>query len=227
MKSKTIAADVTTAFKKNLLPAICLQTLAITLGLLYYFIPAIETALTSLATFKTSLGITYAIGSTSLFGGIFPFTYLFLTKQIKAKAGQQFMFYVAIWAMIGAIVDVFYGFQNLWFGPEASPQIIIKKMMVDQFIFSAFLTCPIITVAYLWKDQLFDLRKTQRLVNRQLFTRIIPTTVITNWLVWIPAVCVIYAMPAPLQIPFFNLVLCFFVLLLAVLNRPRLDNPAG
>jgi hypothetical protein len=40
-------------------------------------------------------------------------------------------------------------------------------------------------------------------------------------LIWIPAVSIIYSMPNELQIPLFNLVLCFWVLLLNVLNKPR------
>jgi hypothetical protein len=56
-------------------------------------------------------------------------------------------------------------------------------------------------------------------MDRKFFCVKIPTVVLSNWLVWIPAVSVVYAMPAELQIPLFNLVLCFWVLLLAVLNK--------
>jgi hypothetical protein len=37
--------------------------------------------------------------------------------------------------------------------------------------------------------------------------------------VWIPAVIMIYALPLGLQQPLFNLVVCFFSLLLLFLNR--------
>ena len=55
-------------------------------------------------------------------------------------------------------------------------------------------------------------------LDKRLFLLYLPTTIITNWLVWIPSVLLIYLMPPMLQIPLFNLVLCFFVLVLAILN---------
>ena len=36
--------------------------------------------------------------------------------------------------------------------------------------------------------------------------------VVLNWMVWLPAVVVIYCLPVPLQLPIQNLVLCLFCL---------------
>jgi hypothetical protein len=41
----------------------------------------------------------------------------------------------------------------------------------------------------------------------------------STWAVWIPAVTIIYCLPAPLQIPLFNLVLCFWVLVLSFISK--------
>jgi hypothetical protein len=38
------------------------------------------------------------------------------------------------------------------------------------------------------------------------------------WVVWIPATSIIYSLPLPLQIPLFNLVLCFYVLTVSALT---------
>jgi len=35
------------------------------------------------------------------------------------------------------------------------------------------------------------------------------------WLIWIPVVSCVYALPSPLQMPLFNLVLCFWSMLFA------------
>ena len=45
------------------------------------------------------------------------------------------------------------------------------------------------------------------------------TIQISAWIVWVPAVLIIYSLPANLQIPLFNLVLCFFSLVLAFVSR--------
>jgi hypothetical protein len=47
---------------------------------------------------------------------------------------------------------------------------------------------------------------------------------IANFAVWVPAVAIIYALPTALQLPLQNLVLLFFTLLLAHLNR-RQSHP--
>ena len=46
-----------------------------------------------------------------------------------------------------------------------------------------------------------------------------PKALIGLWGVWVPAVTIIYSLPASLQIPLFNVVLCFYALLFSTLNR--------
>jgi hypothetical protein len=65
----------------------------------------------------------------------------------------------------------------------------------------------------------WSISEAKQAMDRKFFSVKIPTVILSNWLVWTPAVCVVYAMPNELQIPLFNLVLCFWVLLLAVLNK--------
>jgi hypothetical protein len=40
------------------------------------------------------------------------------------------------------------------------------------------------------------------------------TVLFSTWVVWIPAVSIVYSLPSALQLPIFNLVLCFWCLLL-------------
>jgi len=39
---------------------------------------------------------------------------------------------------------------------------------------------------------------------------------VSIWAVWLPAVVIIYSFPSPLQLPLFNIVLCFWCLLLSL-----------
>jgi hypothetical protein len=96
---------------------------------------------------------------------------------------------------------------------------LATKVAVDQFIYSACWAAPTITLNYLWMEAQFNLRAWWRALSVQYLIQKLSTVIVSNWLVWIPAVSIIYAMPAELQIPLFNLVLCFWVLLLAVLNK--------
>ncbi|MCM2680779.1 hypothetical protein [Echinimonas agarilytica] len=207
------------AFRHNLKPALALQSLAIVLVLSYYFVPSTQPAFNFFADLKSTYGIRYAIISTAIFGGLLPFIYLLWTGQIKRQPVGQLIFYVVLWAWQGACVDVLYTYQGIWFGHATDIATLATKVAVDQFIFSAFYAAPFLTLMMLWKEQGFNAVKWKASLNRSLFMLKLPANIASNWLVWIPAVTAIYSMPAPLQVPLFNLVLCFYVLLLAVLNR--------
>jgi hypothetical protein len=42
---------------------------------------------------------------------------------------------------------------------------------------------------------------------------------VTNWLVWIPTLALVYSLPPALQFPLFAVVMCFFILIITLLAR--------
>lgn len=217
-----LVSNIKSAISANLLPGLCLQLFALTIGLSYFYWPASQTTFQFFAVLKADYGILYAMVSTSIFGGLLPFLYIFISGKVRFLPLQQLLFYVLIWAAIGGLINGFYAFQVVLFGEGTDWLTILKKTAFDQFVFSVFITAPIITLAFLWKDQRFNWRKTKMQFDDLIKVQI-PTTVVTTWIIWIPAVSLIYMMPTNLQIPLFNLVLCFFVLILAILNVD--ENP--
>ncbi len=207
------------ALRHNLLPGVILQTIAVALVLAYFGWPAAQPVFLFFTGLKMHYGLFYSLVATSIFGGIIPFFLLRMTGQIHGQAGKEFIFYTVFWALKGVEVDLFYTLQNHLFGSGHDLRTIACKTLVDQFLYVAFWAAPCLTLVFLWKEQGFSLSKTRRKLNREFFILQIPTVVISNWLIWIPAVSMIYLMPPSLQIPMFNLVLCFFVLLLAFLSR--------
>lgn len=214
-----LRANVLAAFRENLAPAFFLQLLALLIALCYFFVPLTRPLFNFLAALKESAGPWYAIFSTSLFGGLIPFSFLALTGKIRKRVLAQGIFYILLWGFMGLVIDAFYTQQAIWFGADNDLATVTKKVAFDQLVFSTFVSCPFLTGMYLWKDNDFSGALTRSLLNREFFALQIPTTIAINWLVWTPAVSVIYALPSSLQVPLFNIVLCFFVLLLAVLKR--------
>jgi hypothetical protein len=210
-------SNIKSAIGANLLPGLCLQLFALAIGLSYFYWPASQQTFQFFADLKAEYGGLYAVISTSIFGGLLPFIYMFLSGKVRFLPFQQLLFYLLIWALLGWVINAFYGFQVLLFGEGTDWLTIVKKTAFDQFVFSVFVTAPIIALAFLWKDQQFNWQKTKILFDDLIKVQI-PTTVVTTWIIWIPAVSLIYMMPTNLQIPLFNLVLCFFVLILAILN---------
>ena len=64
-------------------------------------------------------------------------------------------------------------------------------------------------------------------LERNAFLAPVPVTLMSTWAVWIPAVTIIYCLPAPLQIPLFNLVLCFWVLVLSFISKRPVEASMG
>ena len=220
----SIRHSITDALKQNLKPGFVLQAFALLILFIYFFVPASKPAFAWFGNLKAHYGYFYSFTATAFFGGLIPFLYLWLSKSFGNKnAWSLLVFYVLFWGIKGMEVDMFYRFQAQWFGNGNDWQTIITKMAADQFIYSTFWAAPGITIVYLWMESNWNFSAWKRAMNKQFFCIKIPTVVFSNWLVWTPAVCVVYAMPAELQIPLFNLVLCFWVLLLAVLNKRSLD----
>ena len=217
----SIKKSIAAALKQNLLPGLVLQCFALAIVLIYFFVPASQPVYSWFGVLKHEYGFLYAFVATAFFGGFIPFIYLWASHRISSAHNlfALFMFYVIFWGLKGIEVDFFYQLQGHWFGYENSVKNIATKVAVDQFIYSAFWAAPSITIAYLWAEHQFDFRASGKSLTRDFFLEKIPTVVFSNWLVWIPAVSIVYSMPQDLQIPLFNLVLCFWVLLLAVLNK--------
>jgi hypothetical protein len=212
-----LVGNIKSAIVANLLPGLCLQLFALIIGLSYFYWPESQQTFQFFAELKAEYGGLYAVISTSIFGGLLPFLYLLLSGKIRFLLFQQLLFYIFIWAAMGGLINCFYALQVLLFGEETDWLTILKKTAFDQFVFSVFVTSPFITLAFLWKDQQFNWQKTKMYFDDLIKVQI-PTTVVTTWIIWIPSVSLVYMMPTDLQIPLFNLVLCFFVLILAILN---------
>ena len=212
-----LVSNIKSAMGANLLPGLCLQLFALTIGLSYFYWPASQQTFQFFADLKAEYGAVYAVISTSIFGGLLPFLYLFLSGKVRFLPFTQLLFYIIIWATLGGLINAFYGLQIVLFGEGTDWLTILKKTSFDQFVFTVFVTSPLIALAFLWKDQQFNWHKTKMYFDDLIKVQI-PTTIVTTWIIWIPAVSLIYMMPSNLQIPLFNLVLCFFVLILAILN---------
>ncbi|BCD95989.1 hypothetical protein [Marinagarivorans cellulosilyticus] len=218
---KPLIVNIQQALKQNLIPGICLQIFALALALAYFKWPAAAPVFNAFAELKLSYGWGYSLVATAIFGGLIPFAYLWFTGLVRSAVLPILLFYVFFWAYKGVEVDLFYSAQAHWFGTGSDWPTLIKKTLVDQFIYGTFWAAPTMAIGYAWKEAGFSFSRLRGLLNRDFFFLQIPTTLVTNWLIWIPAVLIIYSMPMALQIPLFNLVLCFFVLLLTTISQRK------
>ncbi|MBW8887060.1 MAG: hypothetical protein JF616_04800 [Fibrobacteres bacterium] len=202
-----------------MIPGLVLQAFAIALVAAYYWHAPTRSALDGLAAVKSRFGYAYSMLSTALFGGAIPFLYMRLNSGTrKVTPGSHGPFYLAFWAYKGFEVDLFYRIQGWLFGNLPTPRTIAEKVVVDQFVYCVLISMPFTVIAFFWKDTGFDWKRLRALNLPGFLKATLPVALLGTWIVWIPAVTVIYCLPPALQIPLFNIVLCFYALMIAALN---------
>jgi hypothetical protein len=209
--------------RANLGPGFALQVVPLVIVLAYYHHAPTHAAFERLMAFRARAGLISGILSTGLFGGVLPFLYLRSNPETRDhhRWGEG-MFLTAFWGYKGLEIEVFYRVLAHVVGTGHDVLTITTKVLLDQLVFSPVLIVPLTAVAYQWCATGFS---TATVVadfrTPGWYGRTVLPTLIANAGVWVPAVAIIYAMPTPLQLPLQNLVLCFYTLLLAHLNRRR------
>jgi len=206
--------------RRNLVPGLLLQLLAFALVVLYIGSETARAWFDRVGETKFRLGYLFSALSTAIFGGVIPFLVLLGTGRTEKKTLlRTLVFYVVFWAWKGVEVDAFYRLQSVAFGNSASFAIIAKKIIVDQFIYNPLWAGPTQVWFFLWKECQFSQAEMRpRFVEQTLWRRVV-IVVVSSWIVWIPTVAVIYALPSALQVPLFNIIICFWSLLLSSLSK--------
>lgn len=203
--------------RANLWPGFALQLAALALVLAYYRHDATRALLTRVAELRAETGFVSGMVSTGLFGGAIPF--LFLRAQRGARpryTWAQGAVLTAFWSYKGLEVELLYRGLARVVGTGVDVTTIAMKMLIDQFIYCPLIAVPPTVLCYTWVETHFNATVVAADVRAPgWYRRRVLPVLISNLGVWLPAVCIIYALPTPLQLPLQNLVLCFFTLMLA------------
>lgn len=209
--------------RENALPGLVLWLFASLIVAGFYMLPPVTSALERLGALKASGGFAYSAVATAIFGGIIPF--LWRRFRYRSPSFENSLpagaFMSLFWAWKGIEIDLLYRGQALLFGNGTSIDVLAPKVLVDQFLYNPLWAAGLQIIAYWMVEQRL---RPSSLVDgrlwRSMFWRIV-TVMISTWAVWIPMVCIIYSMPPDLQVPLFNIALCFWSLMLASLTKEK------
>ena len=203
----------------NLIPGLILWIMGVCLVAVYYLGEFSRPWFNQIIILKETYGFAYSAVSTCFFGGLIPYVFMQLTGRDRLKGLGSGVIFLGYWAIRGIDVDAFYRLQAMVFGTEVDLLTIIAKVLVDQFVYCVVWASPITALFYTWREAGFSLKQSKgNKTWSELFDMILIFTV-TTWVVWIPGTAIIYSLPSPLQIPLFNLTLCFFVILVSVFSQ--------
>jgi len=207
------------AARQNLIPGVVLQVIAVTLVLCYYNIDRFQYLLDIIGTWNIEFSPWFAVGMTMIFGGAIPLVIeaiRAIRRGLPQRTIRQVAFTLLLWGFNGALTAWFYQLQDVIFGSELTFWTVLKKVMVDQFVWVPIYVVPVFTLSFLWRDEHFSTANTQAALRRKTFlSRGLPL-MISNWAVWIPAVSIVYAFPLALQMILMNLILVFWSLILTI-----------
>ncbi len=203
--------------RANVVPGLVLQVAALALVLAYYRDDTTRAVLGRVVEWRDEVGVGLSILSTGFFGGLLPMVYLKLGRATRERYSMaQAGVITAFWAYKGFEVDLLYRLLARFVGEGNDFGTIAVKSAIDQFVYCPLVAVPVTVLVYEWVTARFDgaAVKADVRAGGWVRRRVLPV-LISNVGVWLPAVCIIYALPTALQLPLQNLVLCFFTLLVA------------
>lgn len=207
--------------RANLVPGLVLQAFAVALVVAYYRSTAFRQSLGGLANFHHDHALLYGIVATGLAGGAIPALYLRARRATRHRyTWLQAAFLTAVWSYKGFEVDLWYRILARLAGDDNHLTTVAAKVFLDQFVFCPLWAVPLMWFFYSWTELHFRIRPILAdLAAPGWYRRRVIPWMISNLGVWLPTTCVIYTLPITLQLPLFNLVLCFYTLLLAHVSR--------
>jgi hypothetical protein len=215
-----IFAPILRGLRRNLVPGLLLQFLALALVVTYFGSDKARAWFDTIGALKYRLGYLFSALSTLVFGGIIPFFVLLATGRAdRTILGRTLVFYILFWTWKGIEVDGFYRLQAIAFGNSTKVAVIAKKIVVDQLLYNPLWAGPTQVWFFLWKECRFSRRAMRPCFAEQSLWRRVVIVVVSSWIVWVPTVAIIYALPSSLQVPLFNIIICFWSLLLSSLSK--------
>jgi hypothetical protein len=223
-----IFATIVKVFRQNRLPCLVLNGTAVALVATYYRSPAMAELWNAVGAFKTRWSCVFSPVSTVFAAAILPFCIQAAMGTLPPHRRLHRLGLLALfWGYRGLEIDLFYRFQGLLFGHGKDLATLAAKVALDQFLVSPLWFVPTYLVALRWIDQGGAWSRMRSSLNRAFWTRTFPTVLITNWIVWIPVLVLVYSLPAPLQFPLFSVVMCFFILVVTLLAKANPEESSG
>ena len=215
-----IWSSIRAAFRQNLWPCVLLNALVVALVSSYFLWPQVSGAWAAIGAFKLRWSYAFSFGSTVFSAALFPFVVQGLMGTLpKEGRVRKLLGQALFWGYRGMEIDLFYQFQAWLFGTGNDVGTLAVKVAMDQFVYSTLWAVPTYVIALRWIDRGGSVKDALSSLDRHFWRHTYPSVLITNWIIWIPTVALVYSLPSALQFPLFSVVMCFFVLLVTLLAR--------
>lgn len=216
------------AARANVVPGLIVQALMLAILLAWYFHPPTTVWLGALADLKQRWSYGYSALAAIVGGALVPELLRVAVFQ-RGRASRRNLanlgFSVPFWCFMGVVVDAFYRLQAGWFGAEPTFPVVLRKVLVDQFVYNPLFAAPFTAVMYDLKQNGYRLRPLLERLGPMYYREVVVPTLVATWGVWIPVVSILYSLPTALQVPLFGLALSLWVILYTWMSEKRPADP--
>lgn len=220
MSEVSIGARLAAVFRENRMPCLVLNLLVLALVGSYYGLPSVAALWEAVGAFKLRWSFGFSLLSTIFAAALLPTLVQGFMGRLPAQGRLKRLALLSLfWGWRGMEIDLFYQVQGWLFGQGNDVRTLLIKVAFDQFVMSPLWFVPTVLIALRWVEFDGSWTRTRASLDREFWLRTCPTVMVANWLVWIPALALIYSLPAALQFPLFSVVMCFFILILTLLAR--------
>ncbi len=159
----------------------------------------------AIAALKADSGIIGVLVTGAVAGGLMPEMAKAFTGRLgrlNASWAGKVAFTALVYSIVALFVDQFYFGLAATVGHGSDPTTVIKKTLIDQLVFSPFLSIPFATAMFDWRAAGFSFSRFAQAFGQNWYrTRVMPGLVLC-WLFWPPVLLCGYAMPLSLQFAF-------------------------
>lgn len=204
------------AARANLIPGLMIQAAVLALLLAYYFWGPARGWMARVAELKREGGYLFSLASGALAGGLLPellTVAVFQRLRVRRENLGNFAFGACFWGLMAVVVDSLYRVQALAFGSEVDFATVLRKTLVDQFLFTPFVSIPLTVVVFEWRQAGYRFAGMSRSLSVNFYKQKVLPAVVSGLGFWLPVVVVIYCLPPLLQFPLFTLALTLWVMI--------------
>ncbi len=211
------------ALRDNFVPGLVLWCVGLALVVAYYFNASTHAALEKFGDLRDRYGLLVPVIGTVLCGAILPSLYLRRNPAVRAHYRLKNMAFLSLfWGYKGIEVEIWYRILARVVGTDHSIATVAIKSFIDQAIYCPFFAVPLTVLGLSFNHA--GLRAAPLIADFRAggwYRRHILPTLLANAIIWVPVVCLVYSLPLSLQALLFDLVLCFYILIVAHLTRRK------
>lgn len=207
---------------------VLIQVCGVSLVAAYYAFPSVQEAMSAVGAAKERGGLWFAVITSIAAGAVVPEVARMVVgeRQWPAERWRDLVHTSLMFALNGVVLDLFYMVLTAIVGSERGWTTVARKMFLDAFVFTPFVSLPIFLLLVLLREERWSLRRFARRLNPGLISDRVMPVLIPCWIYWIPLQACIYSLPLNLQFPFAMTCASAWSLVLIFVTK-RMDRPSA